>query len=184
MDEMMWEIEVAYEEDPEDALLEAHRVTLEDMPITPRELLDKVLRDLPKTIAEIKAEDHKPDVPPPEELAEFESLLDKLRPFDKAFPQDVAGEIQLVRDMYEGAANGIGNALDIVDFSDRLKRNHAWLINANQMKRWFGTTKPHFVSDNAHEDIGHVLRPHQAIAFPLYEDDEAVAWCFIGISLV
>ncbi len=111
-------------------------------------------------------------------------LLERL--CSQPIPQDIEGQIEILRKINANTGEGIGNVLDVAGISEQPGTDAARRLSEPDMIRLTATGHP--TRAQAHEAINKIseeLGRGECVCFPIYESDgtdRPTGWYFVGMT--
>lgn len=116
-----------------------------------------------------------------EQVATFEEIASKPLPAD---PQE---RVEIVRRLYSGSGEGIGNVLDILDVSESGGMLTARPLRPDELRATLGTETPSSTLDpETFGPLYYALGRGESVCFPVYEGgnpSKPVGWYFIAYTI-
>ncbi len=122
-------------------------------------------------------------------LGFYKEQVEKLEEIaGQPLPQDPLEQIAIVRRVYTGSGQGIGNVLDVERVSDRGGFPIARKLGQDEIRRFCGTDRP--TLREARDSVGMIherLQRGDSVCFPVWADDrqeaEPIGWYFVGNTI-
>lgn len=141
-----------------------------------QELLSKHIASARAAVAWTEQDD-------PYDLLDFyrSHLNSLLRLSEQPIPDNPAGQIEFIREIYSSDGDPVDNVLDVIGLSEQREEFKAQPLSEEEMLRLVGTTRPsRSQTDEAVSEIHNDLGRGDCVCFPFYDGDDPAGWCFVG----
>jgi len=175
----LWQHKTEWKNDPTEAFQNVQRAFLEENYDLPA-LIEEHLKSAREAVEITKREGDPYDL-----MAMYREQLAMLEQVSsEPLPEGSMERIELLRKLYGNSGEGIGNVLDVEGVSEEGGFLIARILKRDDLQSLFGTLTPTEEDvEPAISSIFEMVDRGESVCFPVYSEEEPVAWQFIGCTI-